>query len=74
MATKRKGRRKVGRPKGSGVLGHVTVALQLREEQRDALVALAEKRREPGARPPVSEVARELLDEALRRSAKRRSS
>jgi hypothetical protein len=55
----------VGRPKGSGVLGHVTVALQLRVDQRDALVALAEKRREPGRRPPVSEVARELFDKAF---------
>jgi hypothetical protein len=67
MAKQRKARGKVGRPKGSGVLGHVTVPLQLREDQRDALVELAEARREPGKRPPVSEVARELLDSALRK-------
>lgn len=67
MATrKKKAQPRVGRPKGSGVLGHVTVALQLRVDQRDALIALAEKRREPGRRPPVSEVARELLDKAMR--------
>ncbi len=58
----------MGRPKGSGVLGHVTVVLQLREDQRDALTELA-KKRAPGKkdRPPVSEVARELLDKALRK-------
>jgi hypothetical protein len=60
-----KGRGKVGRPKGSGVKGHVQTLLQLRPDQREALLGLAEKRREPGKPPPLSAVARELLDKAL---------
>lgn len=65
MATKRKG--KVGRPVGSGVKGHIPVILQLRPDQKAALVEIAEKRREAGRPPPVSEVVRELLDAALKR-------
>ena len=45
--------------------GHTLVALYLRPDQRDALQELAGRRQEPGKRPPVSEVARELLDKAL---------
>jgi hypothetical protein len=60
-----KGRSKVGRPKGSGTKGHKQTLLQLRPDQREAILALAEKRREPGHPPPISEVARELLDQAL---------
>ena len=63
MAPERKRGR--GRPKGSGVKGHVQVIVQLRPDQRAAIVELAEKRREPGQRPPVSDVVRELLDKAL---------
>jgi len=62
---KRKKRGKVGRPKGSGAKGHVQTLLQLRPDQRQALLELAEKRRGTGRPPPLSEVARELLDEAL---------
>lgn len=54
-------------PRGRPPAGHVQMLLQLRPDQRQALVDLAEKRREPGQRPPISEVVRELLDEALRR-------
>jgi hypothetical protein len=76
MATSsRKGKRKVGRPKGVGVKGFVQTMVSLRPDQRDAVLELAESRREPGTerwRPPVSEVIRELLDEALRRRRRSR--
>jgi hypothetical protein len=55
----------VGRPKGSGVKGHVQTMVQLRPDQRAALIDLAERRRAPGRPPPFSEVVRELLDKAL---------
>ncbi|HEX9051666.1 MAG TPA: hypothetical protein VF841_14130 [Anaeromyxobacter sp.] len=72
MTKRTKPRRgKVGRPKGSGVKGHVQTLLQLRPDQRAALLELAEQRREPGRPPPISEVARELLDAALRRKGDR---
>jgi hypothetical protein len=58
-------RRKVGRPKGSGVKDHVQTLVQLRRDQRAAIIDLAERRREPGRPPPFSEVVRELLDQAL---------
>jgi hypothetical protein len=46
---------------------HVQTLLQLRPDQRAALLELAEARRQPGKPPPLSEVARELLDDALKR-------
>lgn len=58
-------RRKVGRPKGSGAKGHVQILLRLRPDQQEALLELAEERRERGRPPPLSEVARDLLDQAL---------
>jgi hypothetical protein len=42
--------------------------VQLRPDQKAALIDLAEKRREPGRPPPFSEVVREILDRALRLS------
>lgn len=47
--------------------GHVQTLVQLRPDQRAALLALAEARREPGRPPPISEVVRELLDKALKK-------
>ncbi|BDG06993.1 hypothetical protein [Anaeromyxobacter paludicola] len=67
----KKARGKVGRPKGSGVKGHVQTLLQLRPDQRAALLELAEARRVPGRPPPLSEVARDLLDKALARKKDR---
>jgi len=58
-------KQRIGRPPGSGAKGHVQIILQVRPDQRDALFDLAEERRQPRSRPPVSEVARELLDKAL---------
>jgi len=52
--------------------GHVQVLLQLRPDQRASLLALAEARRLAGRPPPISEVARELLDEGLKRRARAR--
>lgn len=57
--------RRAGRPKGSGVKGHVPTMVQLRPDQRAAIITLAEKRREPGKPPPFSEVVRDILDRAL---------
>jgi hypothetical protein len=45
--------------------GHKAAIFQLRPDQREAILALAEKRREPGKPPPISEVVRQLLDKAL---------
>jgi hypothetical protein len=44
---------------------HVSLLVALRPDQREALVALAEERRKPGERPPISEVVREALDRGL---------
>lgn len=74
MATKKRAKAKVGRPKGSGVKGHVQTLLQLRPDQREDLLELAEERRAPGRPPALSEVARELLDEALNARRKGRRS
>ncbi len=65
MIARKKKQGRVGRPPGSGTKGHVQTLLQLRPDQRQALLDLAEERREAGKPPPLSEVARELLDEAL---------
>lgn len=54
-------KRKPGRP----MTGHKAAIFQLRPDQREAILALAEKRREPGKPPPISEVVRQLLDKAL---------
>jgi hypothetical protein len=70
MATRKKARRKVGRPVGSGVKGHVALLVRVRPDQRDALLAMAEERREVGKPPPISEVARELLDQALKKGGR----
>ncbi len=65
MATRKPQKPRIGRPPGSGVKGHVPVLIAMRQDPREALVAVAEKRREPGARLPVSEVVRDILDAAL---------
>lgn len=68
MAIKaRKGKAKMGRPVGSGVKGHVMVLVALRPDQRDEILERARSRQGHLARPPVSEVVRELLDAALKR-------
>ncbi len=56
-----------GRPKGSGVKGHIPVLVALRLDQQEALVASAEKRRKPGERPPISAVVRDALDACFKR-------
>lgn len=71
MANRRTKSKARGRPAGTGVKGHVQMIIQVTRDQRQALMALAEKRRGPEqARLPVSEVVRELLDEALRKRSK----